>query len=225
MKDLPGTPRIHAAKGSGALKLQTMNLGAMTVDVVLIGDDPWFYAPSLARSLEYRDASAFARTLQDDEKGTYPICTPGGVQNATLINEWGLYRVVTRSNSANAEPFQRWVFREVLPSIRKTGQYKMIQDAKRMGVSFDFTQDQWEWLKLRPGLIDLLPLAAAGYNSVQITQMLKYNTKTGITARKQIDKLKELGFLPKMIEPRAKQLERRIKAERAAAISQPLALQ
>jgi hypothetical protein len=65
--------------------------------------------------------------------------------------------------------------------------------------------------------VDLLPLALGGYNSVEITRMLRYNTKSGITARKQIDKLKELGFLPKVIEPRAKQLERRILAERAAA--------
>lgn len=32
-----------------ALTLQTMNLGSMSLDVVQIGDEPWFYAPSLAR--------------------------------------------------------------------------------------------------------------------------------------------------------------------------------
>ena len=81
-----------------ALTLQTMNLGSMSLDVVQIGDDPWFYAPSLARTLEYRDAHAILRTLAEDEKGTYLISTPGGPQSATVINEWGLYRVVTRSN-------------------------------------------------------------------------------------------------------------------------------
>ena len=110
-----------------------------------------------------------------------------------------------------AEPFKRWVFREVLPSIRKTGQYQMHQEALDLGISFNFTKAQWDWLKLHPYLVDLLPLAAAGYNSVEISRMLGYNTPTGITARKQIDKLKELGFLPQVIEPRLKQLERRIK--------------
>ena len=199
-----------------ALTLQTMNLGSMSLDVVQIGDEPWFYAPSLARTLEYRDAHAILRTLAEDEKGTYLISTPGGPQSATVINEWGLYRVVTRSNSEVAEPFRRWVFREVLPSIRKTGQYRMHQEAQRLGITFDFTEAQWEWLRLRPYLVDLLPLAAAGYNSVEITRMLGYNTLTGITARKQIEKLKELGFLPQVIEPRVKQLERRIKTERLA---------
>jgi len=56
----------------------------------------------------------------------------------------------------------------------------------------------------------------AGYNSLEITQLLGYHTKSGITARKRIHKLRELGFLPMVIEPRVKQLERRIKAQRAA---------
>ena len=222
--NIEATPKPpHAALGrtQAALQLQTMNLGRMSLDVVQIGDEPWFYAPSLARTLEYRDASNFLRSLADDEKGTYLICTPGGPQQANLINEWGLYRVVTRSNSAVAEPFKRWVFREVLPSIRKTGQYQMHQEALDLGISFNFTKAQWDWLKLHPYLVDLLPLAAAGYNSVEISRMLGYNTPTGITARKQIDKLKELGFLPQVIEPRLKQLERRIKTERGEQAALP----
>lgn len=207
----------HAARGRGALKLQTMTMGSMSLDMAMIGDEPWFYAPSLARTLEYATAVKMLRGVPDDEKGVHSVDTLGGVQDANFLTEPGFYRVLLRSRSAVVEPFKRWVIHEILPSIRKTGNYKMHEDARRMGVTFDFTEAQWEWLKLRPYMVDLLVLAAAGYNSVQITQRLNYNTKSGITARKQIDKLKELGFLPKVIEPRAKQLERRIKAERAAA--------
>lgn len=209
--------RVHAATGRGAevLQLQPMTMGAMTLDVAVVDDEPWFYAPSLARTLEYKDARDMIRMVKDDEKAPHKVRTLGGVQEAILLNEPGFYRVVMRSRVELAEPFKRWVFREVLPSIRKTGQYKMHQDAQRLGVRFDFTADQWGWLKLRPYLVDLLVLAAAGYNSVQITRMLGYNTLSGVTARKQIDKLKELGFLPSVIEPRVKQLERRIKESRA----------
>ena len=197
------------------LQLQTMTMGAMSLDVIQIGDEPWFYAPSLARTLGYRDAFNMLRMVKDDEKSPHKVSTPGGVQEANFLNEPGFYRVVMGSQSDVAEPFKRWVFRDVLPTIRKTGQYKLHQEAKRLGVTFDFTEAQWEWLKLRPYLVDLLPLAAAGYNSVEITRMLGYSTLTGITARKQIEKLKELGFLPQVIEPRIKQLERRIKEERS----------
>jgi hypothetical protein len=155
--------------------------------------------------------------FQKKEKSTRLVCTLGGVQKATLINEPGFYRVVFRSRSELAEPFKEWVFQEVLPSIRKTGQYRVIQEAKRLGHRMDHTDAQWNWLKERPDHVDLIPLALAGYNSVQITRMLGYKTPSGITARKRIEKLKELGFLPQIIEPRAKQLERQIRAELAAS--------
>lgn len=203
------------------LQLQTVSLGDMSLDIVQIGDDLWFYAPSLARTLEYRDAFNMLRMVKEDEKGTHKVSTQGGVQDASFLNEPGFYRVVMGSQSAMAEPFKRWVFRDVLPSIRKTGQYGLHQEARRLGISFDFTKTQWEWLKLRPYLVDLLPLAAAGYNSVEITRLLNYKTPSGITVRKQIEKLKELGFLPEVIEPRVKQLERRIREERAGEVRNP----
>ena len=40
-----------------------------------------------------------------------------------LINESGLYTLITRSKKKEAKPFRRWVTSEVLPSIRKTGSY------------------------------------------------------------------------------------------------------
>ena len=167
----------HAARGRGqeALQLQTMTMGAMTLEIVQIGEEPWFYAPGLARTLEYRDARDMLRMVKDDEKGTQKVRTLGGVQEAYLVNESGFYRVVMNSRAEVAEPFRRWVFREVLPSLRKTGQYKVHQDAKQLGVVLDFTHLQWEWLKLRPYLVDVIPLALAGYNSVEITRMLRYN--------------------------------------------------
>ena len=39
------------------------------------------------------------------------------------LTEPGLYRLIFRSNKRIAERFRRWVFHEVLPSIRKTGSY------------------------------------------------------------------------------------------------------
>lgn len=210
----------------GPLKLQTMNMGSMSLDMIEIAGDPWFYAPSLARTLEYKDARDVLRRVPDDEVAMYVTHTPSALgaegdsprRNASFLSESGFYRVVFRSQAEIAEPFRRWVTREVLPSIRKTGQYRLHQEANRLGVSFDFTEAQWEWLKLHSYMVEMLPLAAAGYNSVEITRMLSYKTPSGITVRKQIERLKELGFLPKVIEPRIKQLERRIREERAQAL-------
>lgn len=199
------------------LKLETLTMGNMSVEMVNINDDPWFYAPSLAKTLEYRDAANMLRGVPDDEKGTHSVSTLGGVQETVLLNEPGFYRVVMRSRSAVAEPFKRWVFHDILPSIRKTGQFKVHQEAQKLGLTLDYTDDQWEWLRYRPQFVDLIPLMMAGYDAKKASQILGYKTKeSGITARKQVDRLKELGFLPQVIEPRIKRLERQIKEKLAA---------
>lgn len=72
-----------------------------------------------------------ARQLELDEKGVCKIYTPtkGGNQEVTFINEPNLYRVIFRSNKAEAKQFQDWVFNEVLPTIRKTGSYQTANTA------------------------------------------------------------------------------------------------
>jgi hypothetical protein len=42
-----------------------------------------------------------------------------------LIGEPGLYRLIFKSRTGRAEDFQRWVFHDVLPAIRKTGRYEI----------------------------------------------------------------------------------------------------
>lgn len=61
-----------------------------------------------------------------DKKGVHKMytLTDGGNQEVTFISEPNLYRVIFRSNKTEAVKFQNWVFDEVLPSIRKTGQYR-----------------------------------------------------------------------------------------------------
>lgn len=71
----------------------------------------------------YRDGG-----LEDDEKGTAIVSTPGGEQEMLIVTEPGLYRLLSKSRKLIAKRFQRWLFHEVLPSIRKTGSYSL-QDA------------------------------------------------------------------------------------------------
>lgn len=54
----------------------------------------------------------------------YFLQTTGGVQNFIFINESKLYFVLMRSDKPRAKQFRLWVNKEVLPSIRKTGQYQ-----------------------------------------------------------------------------------------------------
>ena len=51
--------------------------------------------------------------------------------NITVISEYGLYRIFAKCNLPKCEPFESWVFDEVLPSIRKTGSYGMSQISRK----------------------------------------------------------------------------------------------
>jgi anti-repressor protein len=51
------------------------------------------------------------------------VPTSGGIQQMLFITEGDMYRLITNSKLSSAEKFEKWVFDEVLPSIRKHGAY------------------------------------------------------------------------------------------------------
>ena len=51
------------------------------------------------------------------------IPTSGGIQEMSMISEGDIYRLIIRSKLPGADKFERWVFDEVIPQIRKTGGY------------------------------------------------------------------------------------------------------
>ena len=64
--------------------------------------------------------------------------TNGGVQELAFIPEGDVYRLITHSKLPDAERFERWVFDEVLPSIRKHGAYMTDDVLKKALTSPDF---------------------------------------------------------------------------------------
>lgn len=85
--------------------------------------EPWFVAKDVANALGAESGGQVARMVDDEDKRGDKISTPGGIQELICLNESGLYTAIIRSHSKNAKPFRKWVTMEVLPSIRKTGQY------------------------------------------------------------------------------------------------------
>lgn len=94
------------------------------VRVYTDGDgNPWFVAKDVCAAVglsKYRDAIA---KLDDDERGSTTLDTPGGRQTMATVNEAGLYSLIMRSTSPIVKPFKRWVTHEVLPAIRAHGGY------------------------------------------------------------------------------------------------------
>ena len=83
----------------------------------------WFIAKDISKALGLRDATAAARILDDDSKGTISNTTLGGNQAMTIVSEAGLYALIMRSRKPAAKAFTKWVVGTVLPTLRKDGIY------------------------------------------------------------------------------------------------------
>lgn len=97
------------------------------IRTVTINNEPWFVGKDVAEALGYAKArNAIASHVEQDDKKDAPIQGDlGGVQQMTIINESGLYALIFGSKLESAKRFKHWVTSEVLPTIRKTGQYQM----------------------------------------------------------------------------------------------------
>lgn len=93
-----------------------------SIRLVDLEGSPWFVAMEVAGVLDYSDAEAMTRKLDEDEKQNLQI-VGFGPRGVTLISESGLYSAILSSRKPEAAKFKKWVTAEVLPSIRKTGSY------------------------------------------------------------------------------------------------------
>ncbi len=95
------------------------------VRTVVIDFEPWFVAGDVCAVLDIGRVHDAVRGLDEDERGTDTIRTPGGDQRVSVINEAGLYSLILRSRKPEAKAFKRWITHEVLPTIRRTGGYQV----------------------------------------------------------------------------------------------------
>ena len=111
-------------------QLQPFNFDSHQVRVIQADDgEPMFVVRDIVVALEYSDSSLsnlnrLIGHVPEEWKGRNPIPTLGGAQSVLTLTEQGLYFFVARSDKPKALPFQKWLAGEVLPSIRKTGQYQ-----------------------------------------------------------------------------------------------------
>lgn len=92
--------------------------------VMMIDGKEYFPATQCAKILGYADPFKAVKQHCDEEGWVNcPVLTNGGSQNVKFITEGNLYRLIVRSKLPAAKKFERWVFDEVLPEIRRTGGY------------------------------------------------------------------------------------------------------
>ena len=107
------------------------------LDVYIINGKEWFKAQDISNHLDYIQASDMLRNIDFIEDNTIKhnmLSDKGNYTDTRFINEIALYECVLKIRDSKtdlvkhnrylkAREFQRWVFEEVLPSLRKNNYY------------------------------------------------------------------------------------------------------
>lgn len=102
------------------MSIEKFKFNGSEVRTISRDGEPWFVLVDVTNVLELSNPSMLMTTLRESQRAKLNLGRQG---EATIINESALYRILLRSRSPKAEPFQIWVEDEVLPSIRKNGMY------------------------------------------------------------------------------------------------------
>lgn len=138
-QSIPSQKAIFTADESD---ISVIKFEDVTVRIVNVYGDPWFVASDVCQSLEISNPTSAVSSLDNDEVMTLTLTEGhsgkrGGARSWNMVAESGFYKLIARSRKAStagtfAHRFSNWVFRDVIPSIRKTGAY---------GVPFAFLND------------------------------------------------------------------------------------
>jgi len=127
-------------------ELSVFNFDTHAVRTLTRDGEPWFAAADVCEALTIGNNRDAVARLDDDEKsdvGITDTSSNGTTQsrNVTIINESGLYSLILTSRKPEAKRFKKWITSEVLPSIRKTGQYAAPKAKRTYTKSVPFGQE------------------------------------------------------------------------------------
>lgn len=110
-------------------------------------ENPLFCLADVCNAVELTNPSSVKSRLDREDVQLVDLhalnCQMVGNSMATFINEAGFYDVLLFSTSPKVKPFRRWVTHEVLPSIRKTGQYSIAQPSLNDKLQANLTFADW----------------------------------------------------------------------------------
>lgn len=104
---------------------ETVSFNEKNIRVLGTYEEPWFVAKDICDILELPNLTNALKILPEKWRSLKILMTFGGDQNMSIINEAGLYKLIMRSNKPVAQKFQEVVCEEILPSLRKKGEYQI----------------------------------------------------------------------------------------------------
>ena len=107
-------------------------------------NDIWAVAKDIANVLNISNVRQNLKNIPHEWSSVYKT---DGLVNFTIIKEPAIYRLIMRSNKPQALNFQRWVCEDILPSIRKSGQY-VVSASSQPTKSIQLLNSQQETCKM-----------------------------------------------------------------------------
>ena len=179
-----------------------------SIRTLVINNEPWFIGKDVADVLGYKNQrDAISKHVDSEDKNTVAIHDgiTRGNPNQTIINESGLYALIFGSKLESAQKFKRWVTSEVLPALRKTGQYqvKELSGSELMAKALIEAQSvlaakdkQIEQMKPKVVFADAV---ATSHTSILVGELAKILKQNGIDMgqKRLFAWLREKGYLIK----------------------------
>ena len=200
--------------------------------------EPLFCLSDVCKALELANPSQVKARLDSGDLISVEVTTKGKNQHGeftrttsmTYIGEANLYRCIFQSTKEEAKAFQRWVFEEILPQIRKTGGYIPVSAeddektvlAKALGIMKRTLEEKNRLIEEQRPMAELGKQVSGSKENIMVGEMAKILYENGIEiGRRRLFKwLRENGYIFKQSrEPMQKWIERGIMAVKECWIS------
>lgn len=171
------------------------------VRTVMKDGEPWFVASDVCESLELSNPTVSINRLDRDERAKFNLGRQG---EANIVNEYGLYNLILGSRKPEAKKFKRWITHEVLPSIRKTGSYRVSTLEQQMAQGLLAAQKlleekdrEIEIMQPKADFYDAVADSESLFSMAQVAKVLDM----GIGRNKLFKKLRDWGVLDSRNNP------------------------
>lgn len=177
-------------------ELQNFNFEGNEVRTIQRDSITWFAANDVAKNLGLSNTTVAVSRLDDDEVTKFNL---GGLSGKTnFINEPGLYKLIGASRKPEAKRFNRWVTHEVLPTIRRTGQYSVQEQLPHsFAEALQLAADQAKQIELQKPKVLFADSVATSHTTILIGELAKILRGNGIDvgATRLFQWLRDNGYL------------------------------
>ncbi|SUT93760.1 antirepressor protein [[Actinobacillus] rossii] len=189
-------------------QISIFNFKSNPVRVEIFEQQPHFCLLDVCSVFEIQNSRRVQSEMLDPQgvRQAYILAKDEKQRKTSFINEPNLYRIIFRSEKPIAKEFQNWVFEEVLPQIRKTGQYSAQQQLAlpepEKKYTFEFTENT---------CLRFVSMWFALYNNLELLGQLhqplsNIGSHFGSTAYTHYTEYKTiLGTMKSVLEPMTKE--------------------